>query len=134
MRKHDNFVSALTVLEQAPSQDLSNEFVQGGVIGKFALQFELSWKLLKELLAYEGDPVCASGSPRDIIKKAFQYYDFMNEELWLGMLRDRNSTAHIYDAEGAQRLVQTIIDDYIPEFQAMRDWIAERYGSILDER
>ena len=37
----------------SPDQDLENEFVQGGVIDKFSLQFELGWKLLKALHAYE---------------------------------------------------------------------------------
>lgn len=37
----------------SPDQDLENEFVQGGVIDKFSLQFELGWKLLRALLAYE---------------------------------------------------------------------------------
>ena len=64
MRKYDNYASALTALRRAPEQDLTNEFVQSGIIDKFELQFELGWKLFKALLAYEGDPVGASGSPR----------------------------------------------------------------------
>ena len=40
-------------LLRAPDQDLENEFVQGGVIDKLSLQFELGWKLLKALHAYE---------------------------------------------------------------------------------
>ena len=97
----------------------------------FALQFELGWKLLKELMRYEGDRVAATGSPREIIKAAYAYYDWMDEEIWLHMLRDRNDTAHIYDAELAERLVATIIDQYIPEFERMNDNLAERYADIL---
>lgn len=47
MRKWGNYVRSPSVLEEAPQQDLSNEFVQGGVINKFSLQFELGWKLFK---------------------------------------------------------------------------------------
>ena len=32
------------------------------------LQFELGWKVLKELLRYEGANQAATGSPREIIK------------------------------------------------------------------
>ena len=71
MRKYENYVSALKVLREAPFQDLNNEFVQSGLIGKFALQFELSWKLLKRVLSYEGDARAASGSPREIITEAY---------------------------------------------------------------
>lgn len=55
----------------------------------------------------------------------------MDEEIWLHMLRDRNDTAHIYDTELAERLVATIIDQYIPEFERMNDNMAERYADIL---
>ncbi|KAA8824946.1 nucleotidyltransferase [Bifidobacterium reuteri] len=133
MKKYENYASALDSLKPAPLQDLSNEFIQSGIIDKFELQFELGWKLLKALLAYEGDPVSASGSPRDVIKTAYQYYDFMDESLWLRMLRDRNDSAHIYDEDRAQRLVHTIIDSYIPEFERVDRGLTERYGTMLTE-
>lgn len=131
MKKFDNYSSALATLRQSKDQDLQNEFVQGGIIAKFSLQFELGWKLMKELLKYEGDKTAATGSPREIIKAAYAYYDWMDEETWLQMLRDRNDTAHIYDADLAERLVETIIDRYVPEFERMESNLAERYGEIF---
>lgn len=131
MRKYENYVSALASLRKAPEQDLANEFVQSGVIDKFELQFELGWKLFKTLLAYEGDPVSASGSPRDVLKTAFQYYDFMDESMWLRMLRARNDSAHIYDASKTRRLVDDVIRDYIPEFERVREGLERRYGDML---
>ena len=131
MRKFENYSSALDVLSQAPSQDLANEFVQGGVIDKFSLQFELGWKLLKVLLAYEGDAAAATGSPRDVLKAAFAYFDFMDEACWLSMLRDRNNTAHVYDAKASRALVDTIIKTYLPEFERLRAGLSARYGAML---
>lgn len=131
MKKFDNFSSALETLKQAKEQDLENEFVQDGVISKFSLQFDLGWKLMKELLKYEGDKTAATGSPREIIKAAYACYDWIDEEIWLQMLRDRNDTAHIYDAALAKRLVATIIDRYIPEFERMSSNVAARYADIL---
>ncbi|PLS30694.1 nucleotidyltransferase [Bifidobacterium margollesii] len=133
MRKYENYSLALSSLRKAPKQDLTNEFVQSGIIDKFELQFELGWKLLKALLAYEGDPVSASGSPRDVLKASFQYYSFMNEQLWLRMLRDRNDSAHIYDASKALRLVNSVITDYIPEFERVEQGIEQRYGDLLNQ-
>ena len=132
MRKYENFSSALKTLYTASSQDLENEFVQSGVIDKFSLQFELGWKLFKQLLSYEGDPVSASGSPRDIIKVAYRYFDCMDEDTWLCMLRDRNNTSHEYDSTKARALVDIIIERYIPEFQRVEDGLRERYGGLLD--
>ena len=133
MRQFEIYDASLKVLREAPGQDLSNEFVLGGVIDKFSLQFELGWKLLKALLAYEGSFVSATGSPRDILKEAFRYYDFMDDALWLSMLRDRNNTAYVYDARAARRLADTVIGVYLPEFERLRDGLLARYGAMLME-
>ena len=74
-----------------------------------------------------------NNQPRDVIKSAFQYYDFMEESLWLRMLRDRNDSAHMYDGNKALALVDVIIDDYIPEFERVQNGLIERYGERLTE-
>ena len=129
MKKFDNFVSNLAVLERARAEDLENEFILSGVIDKFYVQFELGWKVLKELLKYEGRAESNSGSPREIIKAAYTVYDFVDETLWLSMLRERNNTAHMYNAEAARELVEHILRDYIPAFASMREGIVSRYGA-----
>ena len=131
MKKYENFASALANLEDAPNQDLSNDFVQSGLINKFNLQFELSWKLLKRLLEYEGATLAASGSPRAILKEAYRFYDFIDEAAWLDMLRDRNTNVHIYDNKLAQDLIQRILNVYIPVFCQLRDGLMGRYGDLL---
>lgn len=133
MKKFDNYLGALESLAQAPEQDLSNEFVQAGVINKFVLQFELSWKLLKALLAVEGDPTAATGSPRDVLKASFTWLDCLDEETWLSMLRDSNTVTHIYDAKNAELLAGVIVDRYLPAFQRLADGVRDRYGDELDE-
>lgn len=127
MQKYYNFEKNLSVLEKANQQDITNEFIVSGIIDKFMIQFELSWKVLKELLKYEGDIVAASGSPRQILKAAFKNYDFIHEKIWLDMLNDRNQTAHIYDGNAAERLAEKILTEYIPEFQSLRDNLIKNY-------
>ena len=129
MKKLDHYRANLEVLSTAGQQDLENEFVIGGIIDKFMIQFELGWKVLKELLQYEGRSEARSGSPREILKAAFQVYDFVDEDVWIAMLRDRNNMSHIYDGNAARRLAQTIIDAYIPAFQRMEREIVKRYST-----
>lgn len=50
MKKYDNYVSNLRVFERAGQEDLDNEFIVSGIIDKFSIQFELGWKMLKELV------------------------------------------------------------------------------------
>ena len=131
MKRYDEFVRHLAVLRQAHTQDLSNEFIVSGVIDKFFIQFELGWKLLKDLLRYEGLEVSVSGSPRTIIKEAYLLYDFLDEETWLGMLHARNDVTHIYNSVLAEKLVKDILACYIPAFTAMEAGLRARYGNLL---
>lgn len=132
MKKFDNYVSNLRVLSCAEAEDLQNEFVISGIIDKFFIQFELGWKVLKELLRYEGMSVANTGSPREIIKAAYAVYDYLDEEIWLSMLRARNDMTHIYDGNAAKRMVGQILETYIPEFQKLQMNIEAHYGSILE--
>ena len=131
MKKYDNYASNLGVLKHADEQKLDNAFILCGIKDKFCLQFELGWKLLKELLTYEGRAEAATGSPREIIKAAYAVYDFMDETVWLDMLRDRNLSTHIYDGVEVRRLAGRVIDRYIPAFERMRDAVQTRYADVL---
>ena len=133
MKKFDNYKSNLRVLTTAGEQDLSNEFIIGGIIDKFFIQFELGWKVLKELLIYEGVAVAKSGSPREIIKEAYRFYSCMEESVWLDMLAQRNNMAHVYDEAAARKLADDIIRRFVPAFQALQESIESRYGEMLEE-
>ena len=111
---------------------MENEFIISGIIDKFFIQFELSWKVLKELLRYEGKSAANSGSPREIIKAAYAVYEFMEESVWLDMLQKRNSMTHIYDGNEARILVDTILNQYIPVFIRLREEIEDKYQDILE--
>ena len=132
MKKFDNFKSNLAVLSKAQDEDLKNEFIISGIIDKFFVQFELAWKVMKELLRYEGSSAANTGSPREIIKAAYKVYDFIDEGIWLAMLKERNNMTHIYDGNAANELVKKIIDSYIPMFCLMEKEIENRYQEILD--
>ena len=106
MKKFEHFKSNLRVLALAEKENLSNEFIIGGIIDKFFIQFELGWKVLKELLS--------------------------DEDIWLGMLKSRNDMTHIYDALAARRLVDMILKQYIPEFQKMEKGIELFYKDEID--
>lgn len=130
MRRYDAFSRHLHVLAQAPAQDLHNTFIISGIIDKFFIQFELGWKLLKDLLRYEGHAVSASGSPREIVKAAYLCFDFLEEDVWLDMLRARNDIAHIYSSERAEALVHEILERFLPAFAEMDQRVRERYEGM----
>ena len=132
MKKFDNYKSNLAILSKANNEDLENEFIISGIIDKFFIQFELAWKVLKELLRYEGNSVANTGSPREIIKAAYAVYEFIDEKVWLSMLKQRNDMTHIYDGNAAKELVRNIINEYIPTFYLMQKEIEIRYQEIIE--
>lgn len=131
MKKYENFVSNLRTLEKADRQDLENDFVVSGIIDKFSLQFELGWKVMKELLLYEGRTIANTGSPRSIIKAAYSMWDFLDEDVWMEMLAARNNVTHVYDENAARELVEDILTRYIPEFQKMEKNFDQLYPRLL---
>lgn len=134
MKKFDQYVRYFQVLCRAEQEDVTNEFIVSGIIDKFYIQFELGGKVLKELLRYEGANQAATGSPREIIKTAYAYFHFMEEDVWLEMLRDRNDATYIYNEEAAQQLVEKILHQYIGVFVSLEQQIRARYGDEVLEQ
>lgn len=132
MKKYENYVSNLGVLKRAYNENLDNEFIISRIIDKFSIQFELGWKMIKELLSYEGISVASTGPPRSIIKEAYSVYPFFDGDIWLQMLKDRNGTTHIYDGEAAKRLAIRVLEEYIPQFIKLEMEISKNYGSTLE--
>ena len=133
MKKFDNYVSNLRVLERAEKERLDNEFIISGIIDKFSIQFELGWKTLKKLLSYEGSRAALTGSPRGVIKEAYTVYPFFDGDIWLNMLKDRNDMARIYNGNAAKVLVKRILESYIPEFVRVERELLEQYGDRLED-
>ena len=73
----------------------------------------------------------SGSSPRDVVKAAAAIYDFMDEDAWLSMLRDRNKTMHIYDAAEAASLLRATLERYLPEFERLQEGLLARYGKML---
>ena len=61
------------------------------------------------------------------------YMIFIDEDIWLEMLKSRNDMTHIYDGEAAKRLVNSILHRYIPEYIKLRDRIFDKYENVLTQ-
>jgi len=57
--------------------------------------------------------------PKTVIKEAYINHLINNEEIWLSMLNDRNTTLHMYDKKIADRIVKNIITLYVAEFDEL---------------
>lgn len=129
MRRFDQYCSNLRVLETAPSKDYSDPYIVSGLKDRFVLQFELSWKVLKEALVLKGVIESSLSSPRSVLKHAVMNFLDLDEELWLEMLDKRNLSPHMYDEELVNALVPFVIRRCIPEFQKLERLVREELSA-----
>ncbi|MBK7107124.1 MAG: nucleotidyltransferase substrate binding protein [Ignavibacteriae bacterium] len=114
-QRYKNFSNSFDALHRAIKIKEPNETEKGGIIQFYEVTFELSWKTLKDYLESEGFDI---KSPRETIKQAFQLGIILKGEDWLDALDDRNLTAHIYDIETANKVIQRIKKNH---FQLLKE-------------
>jgi nucleotidyltransferase substrate binding protein (TIGR01987 family) len=93
--------------------DVLGRLEQEGVIQRFEYTFELGWKVLKDLLFYEGFDV---KSPREVIRQAFEseYLAVDDTETALIALEKRNLLTHAYEEETMLEALELIQNDFQP--------------------
>ena len=112
-----NSLESLSKIETIvwPDDDDIKGFIWCGVIAKFSISFDLSWKLMKDILIqYHKVIDFAKGSPKEILRKSFEA-DIINDHTWAKMLEDRNSIGHQYkNLDTVDDWCGKIISNYIP--------------------
>ncbi len=128
IQSFENLKRALTRLEEALKEDLENSLIVDGTIQRFEFTIELYWKMLKRLLAREG---IDARTPRQTLKEAYQVGWLSNEQAWLQMLKDRNSTSHVYSEAMARKIVKNI-SEYFPEMKNTFEKLESQYMTRSD--
>jgi nucleotidyltransferase substrate binding protein (TIGR01987 family) len=109
---------------ERPVEELS-KLEQEGVIQRFEYTFELAWKVLKDLLFYEGFDV---KSPRQVFRQAFEA-EYMREEdteTALNALSKRNLLSHTYEEAVAQEALREIQQNYAPMLKRLQHTLRKR--------
>ena len=121
MKKYENFCRAYKNLSEAVKLEPPYDTVTlTGLVGLFEIAFEQSWKLMKELLENYGHTGSATGSPRTIIKTAYQAGMINDSDAWLKALSARNNVAHSYNEDIALGIVQETKEIYINMFGELK--------------
>ncbi len=92
-------------------------------IQRFEYTIELYWKLLKKIIASQGQEV---QFPKEILRVAYSGKLIEDESLWLSMLFDRNQTSHTYDEELADKIYNHI-QQYYPVMQKTFEQLKQKY-------
>ena len=98
-----------------------------GLVGLFKLTFEQSWKMIKEILEYHGYDESNTGSPRIVIKTAYQAGMVIDEEKWLMALAARNNVAHSYNEEIALAIIKETKEIYTEMFLKLKETVEKNW-------
>ena len=114
-QRFEVFDKAFLNLDELKARDFSSfsTLEKEGIIQRFEILVELSWKVLKDFLENEGFLI---SSPKDAIRQAFSSklcgVDLADK--WLESLNIRNLTSHTYTQDALDKNVRFILDEFLP--------------------
>ena len=112
-KRFESFKNSLDSLSEARERDLSDSFVLSGTSAKFSITFDLSWKVMKDILVQHYAIVgFAAGSPREVLRESFKM-GMISDDIWMEMLKVRNQLAYDYDGVIVKEHCGTIVYVYI---------------------
>ena len=124
----EHFGKALSRLEAACKKKDYSDLERAGLVQMFEFTFELSWKVLKDLLFYEGFDL---KSPREIIRQGYvmEYVNEDDSEIFLDALGKRNLLTHTYEEETALEAERLIKEQYYPMLRRVYDTLEKKQAS-----
>lgn len=115
--RRDDLAKGIASLK-AGLEEPATELAIDGVLHRFEFTFELAWKTIKDYLEYIGI-VEKTGSPREVIRTAFENSIIEDGEEWIDMMLARNQLSHIYDKEMSRDIYLDIKNIYLPLLQGL---------------
>ena len=127
-RRFLSFCNSLNALAEARQRDLTDSFVLSGTSAKFSITFDLSWKVMKDILVqYYAITGFVAGSPREVLRESYKA-NLISDEAWMNMLKVRNELAHDYDCEIVKEHSNTIVEKYIDLFYEFENTVKQLLG------
>jgi len=118
-QRFSNYQKALATLKNATelaAQRKLSDLEKQGTIQGFEFTFELAWNVMKDYLEEQG--ITEIIGSKNAIRHAFNKGLIEDGEAWMDMVNGRNLSAHSYDEETADKLLNKIIGNYYGQFTA----------------
>lgn len=128
MRKYDNFCKTLNNLKVIRTFEEPYSIVElSSYAALFVICYEMSWKLMKELLESHGYFAQKTGSPKIIIRSAYQCGMIDDESCWLDILETRNLLSHVYDEDEVRSALEKSKEKFIDAFEKLKSDIEDNW-------
>ena len=122
MRKYENFCAALNNLMDIENyHEPYDNVTMTGLVGLYEICFEQAWKMMKEILEQHGFENAATGSPKLIIKTAFQVSMIEDEDVWLAALQARNNVTYSYNKAIALDIIRQTKEKFCGMFHVLKE-------------
>ena len=112
--KFINFQKAFLNLQEVKFMQVNNykfsNLEKEGIIQRFEIIIELSWKVIKEFLLEHGAIIAKS--PKETILKAFEVDIINDKNAWITSLNFRNISSNTYDENLLDESVNFILNDF----------------------
>ncbi|MBQ5404612.1 MAG: nucleotidyltransferase substrate binding protein [Bacteroidales bacterium] len=120
IQRYSNFHKAcgrLLELTEERSLDGLSELEVEGLVQRFEYTFELSWKVLQDLLTFGGFQFMPG--PNGVIKTSLEAGYISDHDGWRMMLKSRNIFTHVYDENEILSTVKLIYSDFALLFKTL---------------
>ena len=118
VQRFDNYERAYNRLQEAIKLSEEKELSlleKQGLIQAFEFTQELSWKLLKDYLEYQGYQNIRGS--HDAFRESYRVGLIDDIKMWLNTIEALNYTTHAYDEDILEESYRIIIDDFATLFE-----------------
>lgn len=89
--------------------------IRDGIIQRFEITMDLSWKLLQRVLKEKfGVQSGLLNAKKDLFREAASYELIVDAERWIEHYNSRNETSHIYDEDVASDVFEHV-SEFLPD-------------------
>ena len=72
----------------------------------------------------------ATGSPREILQLGYKIGFVDDPEVWLMMLKKRNTSVHLYNEEEVDEIIMLIQNTFLPAFTVLEKTLRVKLGEL----
>ena len=130
IQRLQNYKKVLKQLQDAVQMSQTRELTNlenQGLIKAFEFTHELAWNVMKDYFEDQQGQTAIRGS-KDAVRMAFKMELIVDGEGWMDMIKSRNQTAHTYNEETAEEIVEKVLNKYASLFRDFAD-VMERIRS-----
>ena len=114
-QRFQNFERAFFRLREVMLTEEPNELEKNGLIQRYEYTIDLSWKLIKDYLEFQGHNF--KPSPKDTLRLANQSGLIGNAQVLIDGLDIRNTLSHDYDGDKFEECEEAIRQKIYPELE-----------------